>query len=89
MVRNEAIKLYSSNKSTYKKPKKSNFVLSPNFGYVMEARQLAGFTLVHLSMELNDRNFHIHARIPGLNFFNKNEKVRVLSDSSQIFVFKQ
>ena len=89
VVRNEAIKLYSANKSIYKKSKKNNFVLSPNFGYVMEARLLAGFTLVHLSMEVNDRNFHIHARIPGLNFFNKNEKVRVLSDPSQIFIFKQ
>ena len=55
----------------------------------MEARLLAGFTLVHLSMEVNDKNFHVHARIPGLNFFNKNEKVKVLSDPSQIFVFKQ
>ena len=89
VVRNEAIKLFSVNKSIFKKSKINNFVLSPNFGYVMEARLLAGFTLVHLSMEQNDRNFHIHARIPGLNFFNKNEKVRVLSDTSQIFVFKQ
>ena len=89
VVRNEAIKLYSANESIYKKSKKSNFILSPNFGYVMEARLLAGFTIVHLSIQENDKNFHIHARIPGLNFFKKNEKVRVLSDPSQIFVFKQ
>ncbi len=55
----------------------------------MEARLLAGSTLVHLSLKVNQSNFHIHAKIPGLNFFNTNEKVFVSSDPSQIFVFQQ
>ena len=55
----------------------------------MEARLLAGSTLVHLSLNVNETNFHIHARIPGLNFFNINEKVKVLTDPTQIFVFKK
>ena len=37
----------------------------------------------------NDTNFHLHARIPGLNFFNLNEKVIIITDPKQIFVFKQ
>ena len=55
----------------------------------MEARLLAGSTLVHLSLNANDKNFHLHARIPGLNFFNLNEKVIIITDPKQIFVFKQ
>jgi hypothetical protein len=55
----------------------------------MEARLLAGSTLVHLSLNTNDINFHLHARIPGLNFFNINEKVMIITDPKQIFVFKQ
>ena len=41
----------------------------------MEARLLAGSTLVHLSIKDNNFDFHVHARIPGLNFFNDNEMV--------------
>ena len=76
------LQTFNPNSSTTGTPKyyamfdSSNFILSPNFGYVMEARLLAGFTLVHLSIQENDKNFHIHARILGLNFFKKNEKVR-------------
>ena len=35
----------------------------------MEARLLAGSTLVHLSIKDNNFDFHVHARIPGLKFF--------------------
>ena len=55
----------------------------------MEARLLAGSTLVHLSIKDNDFDFHVHARIPGLNFFNDNEEVQVCSDPSQTFIFKE
>ena len=34
----------------------------------METRLLAGSSLVHLSLKVDELNFHIHARIPGLNF---------------------
>ena len=43
----------------------------------MEARLLAGSSLVHLSLKVDESNFHIHARIPGLNFFKVDEKVIV------------
>ncbi|MDG1981457.1 MAG: ABC transporter ATP-binding protein, partial [Alphaproteobacteria bacterium] len=89
VIRNEAIRLYAENKIMAKTVNENNYVVSPYFGYVMEARLLGGSTLVHLSLKLNQTNFHIHARIPGLNFFNINEKVRVLTDPTQIFVFKK
>ncbi|MDC0457632.1 ABC transporter ATP-binding protein [Alphaproteobacteria bacterium] len=89
VIRNEAIKLYTENIIMDKKTHNNGFVVSPYSGYVMEARLLAGSTLVHLSLKVNETNFHIHARIPGLNFFNTNEKVKVFTDPTQIFVFKK
>ena len=55
----------------------------------MEARLLAGSSLVHLSLKVDKLNFHIHARIPGLNFFKVDEKVIVETDPTQIFIFEQ
>ncbi|MFL2818323.1 MAG: ABC transporter ATP-binding protein [Candidatus Puniceispirillales bacterium] len=89
VIRNEAINLFAENKLSLKNNNLAGFVISPYFGHVMEARLLAGSTLVHLSLKVNQSNFHIHAKIPGLNFFNINEKVFVSSDPSQIFVFEQ
>ena len=89
VIRNEAIKLYSDEKGTLKNFNKDNFIISSYSATVMEARLLAGSTLVHLSLKTNNINFHLHARIPGLNFFNSNEKVKIITDPKQIFVFKQ
>ena len=89
VIRNEAIKLYSSEKNKLKNFNKDDFIISSYPGIVMEARLLAGSTLVHLSLKDNNKNFHFHARIPGLNFFNLNEKVIIITDPKQIFVFKQ
>ncbi len=89
IIRNEAIKLFAEDKLNLKKNNEIGFVTSPYFGNVIEARLLAGSTLVHLSLKVNKSNFHIHAKIPGLNFFNVDEKVLVSTDTSQIFVFEQ
>ena len=89
VIRNEAINLFSENKLNLNNINQTEFVTSPYFGYVMEARLLAGSTLVHISLKVNQSNFHIHAKIPGLNFFNVDEKVLVVIDPSQIFVFQQ
>lgn len=89
VIRNEAIKLYSQDKKMQKSPNKDNLIISPNLGTVMETRLLAGSSLIHLSMNVNEINFHLHARIPGLNFYKVNEKVKVITDVKQIFVFKQ
>ena len=55
----------------------------------METRLRAGSSLVHLSLKVDKLNFHIHARIPGLNFFNVDEKVIVETDPTQICIFEQ
>ena len=89
VVRDEAIKLFSATKINLNKKDKTNFIKSSYYGYVMEARLLAGSSLVHLSLKVDELNFHIHARIPGLNFFKINEKVIVETDPSQIFIFEQ
>ena len=89
VIRNEAINLFIENKLNSYKKNENGLVTSPYFGYVMEARLLAGSTLVHLSLKVNKSNFHIHAKIPGLNFFNIDDKVLVYTDPSQIFVFQQ
>ncbi|MDA9170805.1 ABC transporter ATP-binding protein [Alphaproteobacteria bacterium] len=89
VVRNEAIKLFSIKKNKLEKNKNNKFVISPNEGVVMETRLLAGSTLIHLSMNTREKNYHIHARIPGLNFFNLDEVVKISTDTKQIFVFKK
>ncbi len=89
VIRDEAIKLFSATKINLNIKDKTNFIKSSYFGYVMEARLLAGSSLVHLSLKVDESNFHIHARIPGLNFFKVNEKVIVKTDPTQIFIFEQ
>ena len=89
VVRDEAIKLFPANKINFNTKDKTNFIKSSYYGFVMEARLLAGSSLVHLSLKVDESNFHIHARIPGLNFFKVDEKVIVETDPTQIFIFEQ
>ncbi len=89
VIRNEAIKLFSENKINLNKKNRPNYIKSPYCGYVMETRLLAGSSLVHLSLKVNETDYHFHARIPGLNFFNIGEKVIVETDPEQIFIFEQ
>ena len=89
VIRDEAIKLFSANKINLNIKDKTNLIKSSYYGYVMETRLLAGSSLVHLSLKVDELNFHIHARIPGLNFFKVDEKVVVETDPTQIFIFEQ
>ena len=86
VVRDEAVKLFSTTENS---KNKTNFIKSSHYGYVMEARLLAGSSLVHLSLKVGQSNFHIHAKIPGLNFFKVNQKVIIETDPTQIFIFEQ
>ncbi len=89
VIRDEAIKLFSATKINLDSKDKTNFIKSSYYGYVMETRLLAGSSLVHLSLKVKEIDFHIHARIPGLNFFKVDEKVIVETDPMQIFIFEQ
>ena len=89
VIREEAIKLFSTTNINLNTKDKTNFVKSSYYGYVMEARLLTGSSLVHLSLKVDEKKFHFHARIPGLNFFKVDEKVIVETDPKQIFIFEQ
>ncbi|MDB3916735.1 ATP-binding cassette domain-containing protein [Alphaproteobacteria bacterium] len=52
VIRNEAIMLYSDKKNISKNTNKNKYIISPYIGCVMEARLLAGSTLVHLSIKV-------------------------------------
>ena len=89
IIRDEAIKLFSVTKINLNAKDKKNYVKCPHYGYVIESRLLAGSSLVHLSLKLDELNFHIHAKIPGLNFFKVDEKVIIKTDSTLTFIFEQ
>ena len=89
VIRDEAIQLVSATKINLDTRDKTNLIKSPYYGYVMETRLLAGSSLVHFSLKVDELNFHIHARIPGLNFFKVDEKVVVKTDPTQTFIFEQ
>ena len=89
IIRHEAIKLFSATKINLYAKDEKNFVRCPHYGYVIESRLLAGLSLVHLSLKADEIKLHIHAKIPGINFFKVDEKVIIKVDTTQIFIFEQ
>ena len=81
--------MLSANEINLNTKNKTNFIKSSYYGYVMETRLLAGSSLVHCSLKVDELSFHIHARIPGLNFFKVGERVIIETDPTQIFIFEQ
>ena len=55
---------------------------------VMETRLLGRYSLIHLSMpDDQGEEWHLHARVPGLNMLQPGQKVTLSVDPSQVFVF--
>ena len=55
---------------------------------VMETRLLGRYSLIHLSMhDQQGVEWHLHARIPGLNMLQQGQKVTLSVDPDQVFVF--
>lgn len=55
---------------------------------VMETRLLGRYSLIHLSMfDAQGEEWHLHARVPGLNLFQPGQKVTLSVDPDQVFVF--
>ena len=54
---------------------------------VVEAHLLGRVSLIHLLVPTNTEELHLHARIPGLNFFDEGTRVRISVDPEQVFVF--
>ena len=60
---------------------------SPN-AEVMETRLLGRYSLIHLSMpDDHGEEWHLHARVPGLNMLEPGQKVTLSVDPNQVFVF--
>ncbi len=57
--------------------------------YVVETHLLGKNSLVHLSVPTGSTELHLHARIPGLSWFEVGEKVFVNIDPEQVFIFSE
>ena len=55
----------------------------------MNKKKVKWIKKIEWIQKVDKLNFHIHARIPGLNFFKVDEKVIVETDPTQIFIFEQ
>ena len=57
-------------------------------GVVMETRFLGASTLVHMSVTGEDgTDLHLHAKIPGMVWFESGTQVSMRLDDSQVFIF--
>lgn len=54
---------------------------------VLETHLLGSSTLIHLSDRDDDRGYHLHARIPGLNYFEIGSKVYLSASPNDIYIF--
>ena len=89
VVRSEGLKLENkSNKSIFKKNYKENIIKSPNCGKVMESKFLGGNTIVHLTIIDKNHQQHLHVKIPGINYFKKNQFVNVFTDVNYSYIFE-
>ena len=89
VIRSEGFKLINmSNKSLFNKINKENIIKSPNYGRIIECKFLGGNTIVHLSV--TDKNYkqHLHVKIPGINYYKKNQFVYVFTDVNYSFIFE-
>ena len=56
---------------------------------VVETHLLGKNSLVHLSVPTGSAELHLHARIPGLSWFETGERVYITIDSEQVFIFPE
>ena len=54
---------------------------------IISSKFLGKQTFVHLSLNINEEDIHLHARIPGINSFKNGEKVFIDIDKNQVFIF--
>ncbi len=88
VVRSEGLTLMNYSKKTILgKTNKQNIVKSPNNGKIIEAKFLGGNTIVHLSIVNKNNEQHLHVKIPGINYFKKNQLVNIFTDVNYSFIF--
>jgi iron(III) transport system ATP-binding protein len=56
---------------------------------VVETHLLGKNSLVHLSVPIGSSELHLHARIPGLSWFETGKNVFVEIDPEQVFIFPE
>ncbi len=90
VVRSEGIKIIKSTEDDslipYKKYK--SLVKSPNDGRIIEAKFLGGSTIVHLALNGMEDYDHLHIKIPGINYFEKNQIVNLYTDVNYSYIFE-
>ena len=90
VVRSEGIKIIKSTEDDSLIPYKkyNNLVKSPNNGRIIEAKFLGGSTIVHLALNGMEDYDHLHIKIPGINYFEKNQIVNLYTDVNYSYIFE-
>ena len=90
VVRSEGIKIIKSTEDDSLIPYKkyNNLVKSPNNGRIIEAKFLGGSTIVHLALNGMEDFDHLHIKIPGINYFEKNQIVNLYTDVNYSYIFE-
>ncbi len=89
VVRNEGFVILNDNEednNLFGKNDK-NIVKCPNIGKVVESKFLGGSTIIHLS--LLDDQYHLHIKIPGINYFKNNQLVNIFTNTNYSYIFKE
>ena len=64
-----------------------NVVKCPNMGKILESKFLGANTIVHLSLTDEKEKYHLHVKIPGINYFKANEMVNIFTDLNYTYIF--
>ena len=67
---------------------KFNKIGYQNDKLIIEVKLLGGNTLVHLSVVDKNNEQHLHVKIPGINYFEKNQLVNIFTDVNYSFIFE-
>ena len=90
IVRSEGLKLLSINdkySNNLFEIDNKNVVKCPNMGKIVESKFLGANTIVHLSLTDEKEKYHLHVKIPGINFFKANEMVNIFTDLNYTYIF--
>ena len=90
IVRSEGLKLSNvdnKNSNNLFGINKKNVVKCPNMGRIVESKFLGANTIVHLSLIDNRESYHLHVKIPGMNYFKNNQMVNIFTDLDYTYIF--
>ena len=87
VVRNEGFIILNDidDKNEILKSNQKNIIKCPKKGKIIESKYLGNNTLIHISIT-ND-NHHFHIKIPGINYFKKNQIVNIFTNTDYSYIF--